>query len=179
MFLLLYKIYIKLLYTTSVEYVIRQHTHRRSKMKISATKFEAVGYVCESLEDNGSKAETGTRLELTSENASLCFDGKIHHAEVYNSVIIDGKEYSAVYQTGLSYVGGDYSKPVDKLELSRDGGSHELLLFVAGLYERDFDDADMLEKAHGYCPFIKDIADLRQLYDFLMNNTPYLTDFIK
>lgn len=77
----------------------------------------------------------------------------LNHVDYYNVITINDDEYPAVYQTGVSYIGNDYSRPRNEPELSADGGTHPVLIKINSLYEKDFEDDEYINN------FIAELAD--------------------
>lgn len=101
-----------------------------------------------------------------------CGDYVRHVVDVYNEVELKGVRFSAVYQTGISLIAGDYSKPDPELELSMDGGSSRVLVVVDKMVESDFNDDDRIHYYLKECDheYIKTVGDLWALYAALSNN---------
>ena len=98
----------------------------------------------------------------------------LHNVDVWKYLEIDGKQFCAMWQTGMSYKNGDYHCPNNQLEISEEGGSHSLIVLLDSMYECDFDDdvSEELAQAQEYCRSIKTAEDLFKLYSALCDERP-------
>ncbi|QIR16665.1 hypothetical protein [Shewanella aestuarii] len=102
-----------------------------------------------------------------------------HNIDIFNVIKIHGKDYNAVYQSGLSYFNNDVSLPSAEIELSEAGGTDPFLESLNGLYACDIDEmesmpaeqqAEIISEWQEVCPNIESIACIRAAYDELMDN---------
>ena len=128
-----------------------------TKLKLSVTPFESIHY---------------------SSSLSQCAHGdSVHHRiSVWNAIVINGEEFKAIYQTGVSFCCNSYSAPSNRLEFSENASGEGLCSVLNGLYESDFDDeeliAEKLEKAKEYCADIDTKEQLFEVYQFFNDNEP-------
>lgn len=91
-----------------------------------------------------------------------------HEVDVYNMV----NDRHAVYQTGLSYWGNDYSYPSPRLCLSFDGGADGVLCLIDSLTECEMekmeDSEDLQEFLDSVC--LDSWEELRDMFYALREN---------
>lgn len=96
-------------------------------------------------------------------------DYDIHSVDVYNEIVIDGVAHSAIYQTGLSYIANDNSRPDPELELSGQAGGSDLLSAIDALTESEIEQDNL-------CELDEDLEsmsdeDIRKIWAVLRDNT--------
>lgn len=131
-----------------------------------------------------------TLFESTYHNSETCYSSTYnlkyirHNVDVYNRIMVYEKDgvrefLLAVYQTGCTFLHNDYDLPNPELELSESGGTDGFLYAVNKLYERDFDDNEII--AAFLEQFKNEHVDtpekLWRLYEFLRDNMPAIDDY--
>ena len=145
-----------------------------------------VEYTCFILTSEGKNMNiTATKLDANYQaGGDMYAIGRytLHNIDVYNEITIDNELYTAVYQTGVSFLHNDFKYPNTELELSQEGGASDVLCVINSLYESDFDDDefinDVLLGLSEDCKSIKTHVDLYQAWDFLRNQQPVIGDWI-
>jgi len=103
-----------------------------------------------------------------------------HCATAYNTIVIDGVEHTACYQTGeISYY---YDCPSNDLRLS-DYSTSELLILIDSIYENDFEDdlkdiEETVEEIQKLCPGLDSVDKIYEVWEVLRDNLPQLSDYI-
>ena len=104
-----------------------------------------------------------------------------HCATAYNSIFIDGVEYTACYQTGdINYL---YDCPSNKLKLT-DYSTSELLTLIQNwainsLYKTElYDELQDIQEIQKLCPKLDNIDKMTQVWEVLRDNQPQLKDYI-
>lgn len=116
----------------------------------------------------------GTRINSGAYGDKLC-----HEITVWNSIVVDGVEYYACYQTCSSYEHADYNYPSASLELSECGGDETFLTRLNALYEEDIEtlsDED-LQSLQELAERDFTRAELLEIDLYLQDNCPDVEDF--
>lgn len=101
--------------------------------------------------------------------------------DVFNKIIIDGVELTAVYQTACSFLNEDYNSPSNMLELSQGGGADEVLVKLNDLTEADIlneDISEIIELLENKLNKRVTRKNILELYTALNENLPQVTDFV-
>lgn len=103
-----------------------------------------------------------------------------HEATAHNSIIIDGVEHTACYQTGS--ISLFYFCPSNDLQLT-DYSTSELLYLIDSIYQCEFENdlADIQEKVEEIqklCPSLNTVDKIYQVWEVLRDNQPRLNDYI-
>jgi hypothetical protein len=103
-----------------------------------------------------------------------------HEATAYNSIIIDGVEHTACYQTGN--ISLFYFCPSNDLQLT-DYSTSELLYLIDSIYQNDFENdlediQETVEAIQELCPGLDTVDKIYEVWEVLRDNVPQLSDYI-
>jgi hypothetical protein len=100
----------------------------------------------------------------------------LHIVSIYNSVIIDGREFPLLYQTACSYVGNDLNVPSADLEMYFESTDDSFIAKIAELSAFDLTEmapdvfSDLLSELQRECSEISNIDDILQIKESLEVN---------
>jgi hypothetical protein len=120
--------------------------------------------------------------DKTEINSSIYGDYIFYNLDAWNKIIVNGKAYEVMYQTGHLFHGNDLNAPTNDIEFY-DEGSAELCNILYEIYESDFDDkellAERLENIQALDANIDTAEKLHELYVYFNDNKPTLRDFVE
>ena len=127
-----------------------------------------------------------TRFEFVHHYSKLAGNSTLgyyvyHEATAYNSIIIDGVEHTACYQTGdISYF---YDCPSNTLKLTDFSTSPLLILIrdwaINNIYWTDNKcDLSDIKEIQKLCPTLNNVEKINQAWEVLRDNLPRLSDYI-